>query len=208
MLVRPWRAQARPEQLPPTGGDWRTYLIQAGRGWGKTRACAEWLVEQAASCPGSKWAVVAAAPPEVRKVCLDGYSGVLKCLLPGEFESYSADDFRVRLTNGSTIQGFPAWRLDDEFRGHEFAGAWVDDADAFRYRIDDVWAAVTRSVSGRVVVTATPPMGGWPWLDDLAARDDTIRVVGSTWANAPNLSAATLAELRGRYAGTAVVEGR
>lgn len=37
-----WGMQARAEQLPP-GGDWRIWLILAGRGFGKTRAGAEWV---------------------------------------------------------------------------------------------------------------------------------------------------------------------
>ena len=35
-----WKFWARPEQLPPSG-DWRTWLIMAGRGFGKTRTGAE-----------------------------------------------------------------------------------------------------------------------------------------------------------------------
>ena len=39
-----WRAIARPEQLVPAG-DWSTWLILAGRGFGKTRTGAEWVWE-------------------------------------------------------------------------------------------------------------------------------------------------------------------
>src|SRR5487761_2139596 len=34
---------ARPAQLPPPGEAWRTWLIMAGRGFGKTRSGAEWI---------------------------------------------------------------------------------------------------------------------------------------------------------------------
>ncbi len=37
-----WEMLARPEQLAPSG-DWNTWLILAGRGFGKTRAGAEWV---------------------------------------------------------------------------------------------------------------------------------------------------------------------
>ena len=37
-----WRAWARPNQLPPQG-DWLTWLVLAGRGFGKTRCGAEWV---------------------------------------------------------------------------------------------------------------------------------------------------------------------
>ena len=37
-----WEFWARPEQLEPKG-DWNAWLALAGRGWGKTRAGAEWV---------------------------------------------------------------------------------------------------------------------------------------------------------------------
>src|SRR5882757_9323941 len=39
-----WRFWARPSQLPPDG-DWRVWLLLAGRGFGKTRSGAEWVRE-------------------------------------------------------------------------------------------------------------------------------------------------------------------
>lgn len=37
-----WEYRAREEQLPPPG-DWRIWMVMAGRGFGKTRAGAEWV---------------------------------------------------------------------------------------------------------------------------------------------------------------------
>ena len=41
-LVHAWPLWARRSQLPPPG-DWRVWLLMAGRGFGKTRAGAEWV---------------------------------------------------------------------------------------------------------------------------------------------------------------------
>src|SRR4030067_987246 len=41
-LLYHWPFWARPEQLPPAGA-WATWLVLAGRGWGKTRTAAEWV---------------------------------------------------------------------------------------------------------------------------------------------------------------------
>ena len=41
-LLYYWPLWGRPSQLPPTG-DWRVWLLMAGRGFGKTRAGAEWV---------------------------------------------------------------------------------------------------------------------------------------------------------------------
>src|SRR5690349_14424073 len=38
-----WGIWGRPEQMPPNDGSWRIYLALAGRGWGKSRAGAEWI---------------------------------------------------------------------------------------------------------------------------------------------------------------------
>jgi phage terminase large subunit-like protein len=40
VLEYDWQSIARSEQLPPPG-DWSTWLVLAGRGWGKTRCGAE-----------------------------------------------------------------------------------------------------------------------------------------------------------------------
>src|SRR5437773_9440923 len=40
-----WEYWARPEQLPPSG-DWRVWMILAGRGFGKTRVLSEWVRSQ------------------------------------------------------------------------------------------------------------------------------------------------------------------
>jgi phage terminase large subunit-like protein len=45
-----WELWARPGQVPPEG-DWRTWLVCAGRGFGKTRTGAEWVRQLARSEP-------------------------------------------------------------------------------------------------------------------------------------------------------------
>ena len=41
-LQHSWEFWARPEQLEPKG-NWNVWVALAGRGWGKTRAGAEWV---------------------------------------------------------------------------------------------------------------------------------------------------------------------
>lgn len=41
-LLHHWEFWARPNQLPPAG-DWLTWVILAGRGFGKTRCGSEWV---------------------------------------------------------------------------------------------------------------------------------------------------------------------
>jgi len=73
-----WTYWRRKEQCPPKD-DWRLWLILAGRGFGKTRAGAEWVLEVARTCPAARIALVAASLAEARAVMVEGESGVLSC---------------------------------------------------------------------------------------------------------------------------------
>ena len=71
-----WQGWARDEQLPPEDA-WRTWLICAGRGFGKTRAGAEWVRDAARHDGAARIALVGASLTEVRNVMVEGDSGVL-----------------------------------------------------------------------------------------------------------------------------------
>lgn len=63
-------------QLPPSGDGWRTWLMLAGRGYGKTRAGAEW-VNALASRGAYRFALCAASIDEARAVMVEGRSGLI-----------------------------------------------------------------------------------------------------------------------------------
>jgi len=63
-------------QLPPSSDGWRVWLMMAGRGFGKTRAGAEWIHRLALSRP-VRIALVGATIEEARSVMVEGVSGVL-----------------------------------------------------------------------------------------------------------------------------------
>lgn len=71
-----WRFWARPEQMAPPG-DWRIWLIMAGRGFGKTRAGAEWVRAIGEGVPDARIALIAANLAEARSVMVEGQSGLL-----------------------------------------------------------------------------------------------------------------------------------
>lgn len=62
-----WPLWARAAQLPPDG-DWRVWLVMAGRGFGKTRAGAEWVRTIAECDHDARIALVGASLHEARAV--------------------------------------------------------------------------------------------------------------------------------------------
>lgn len=71
-----WRLWAHAGQLPPEG-EWLIWLIMAGRGFGKTRAGAEWVRSVTEDDPAARIALVAASLGEARSVMVEGESGLL-----------------------------------------------------------------------------------------------------------------------------------
>jgi len=53
-LLDDWEFWARPNQLPPPG-DWRVWLLLAGRGFGKTRSGAEFVRARVEAGLASRW---------------------------------------------------------------------------------------------------------------------------------------------------------
>src|SRR5688572_17565848 len=62
-----WHLWSRHAQRPPES-DWNVWLIMAGRGFGKTRAGAEWIRQVADRAPEARIALVAASLGEARAV--------------------------------------------------------------------------------------------------------------------------------------------
>jgi phage terminase large subunit-like protein len=208
-LQKSYFPTARDKQLPPPG-DWFVWLLLAGRGFGKTRVGAEWIIENALASAGD-YAVVAPTEGKGRDVCIeDPKSGLLAVLLrrrekPASYNR-SSGELQIRLENGSRIKVVSADK-PDAARGFNLSAAWCDEISSWRY--EETWyealvPALRVGPSPRVVVTSTPRPT--TLVRDLVGRDDGSVVVtrGSTWENAENLAPSALAELRARYEGTRI----
>src|SRR5882672_136601 len=76
LFLYDWRIWARPAQLAPPG-DWRTWLLLAGRGFGKTRSGAEWVRLLAEDQRAMRIALVAPTAADFRATMIEGESGLL-----------------------------------------------------------------------------------------------------------------------------------
>lgn len=102
-----WEFQARDEQLAP-GGNWRIWMIMAGRGFGKTRSGAEWVRMIAEENPDARIALVSSSLAEARAVMVEGESGLLGICDPGHRPLYEPSLHRIRFKNGAQAQLFSA----------------------------------------------------------------------------------------------------
>jgi len=162
-VKRPWREIARPEQLAPPG-NWMTWLILAGRGWGKTKTSTEWAAEKARRYPGSRIALVGKTFADVRDTIVEGESGLLACFDRDEFKDHSEDAGynrsigEVRLANGSRFKAFSAekpWRL----RGPQHNFAVADEAAFWQDAIKGLVADTTWS--NLVITLRLPKKPDW-----------------------------------------------
>lgn len=123
LLDSAFEAWAHDAQLPPFDEGWRTWLMMAGRGFGKTRAGAEWIYELAWSRP-VRIALVGATIDEARRVMVEGTSGVLsiarRCRHPIKWEPSKG---QLTWPRGSVAQLYSGDNADG-LRGPEHAFAW------------------------------------------------------------------------------------
>ena len=123
--------RARPSQRPPAG-DWRTWLVLAGRGFGKTRCAAEWIRHRVETGAARRIALVGATAADVRDVMVEGPSGLLAVCPPWDRPRYEPSKRRLTWPNGAVATTFSADE-PDRLRGPQHDGAWLDELAAFRY---------------------------------------------------------------------------
>lgn len=208
-----WPAWARPEQLPPDG-DWLTWLVLAGRGFGKTKAGAEWVRRFAYENPGCRIALIGRTAADVRTTMLEGPSGLLSISPPDFAPNHEPSKTKLTWPNGSIALTFSA-EEPKGLRGPQFHAAWCDELAAWPTTDNEdgqpgVPAAWTQLQYGmrlpgaqpRIVVTTTPRPT--KVIRDLIADASTSVTRGSTFDNAANLSAEFIERMRDTWEGTRI----
>ncbi|MFM9977896.1 MAG: DNA-packaging protein [Sphingomonadaceae bacterium] len=195
-----WPFWAKPAQTPPPS-DWRTWLIMAGRGFGKTRAGAEWVRAQAERDGKLRIALVAATIEETRNVMIEGESGLLAIADPAVRPRWEPG--RGRLVWRSGAQAFVySGENPEKLRGPQHHIAWCDELAKWSYG-EATWAnlqlGLRLGARPRTVVTTTPR--AVPLLKRIRDAADTV-VTGGRTAENEQLSAAFLQAVSADYGGT------
>lgn len=213
---REWWWTARPEQVPPPG-DWSVCLILAGRGFGKSKLAAEWIVQRALDHPvdrygfRTEWLFIAQTLSDAKHISIEGSAGVLRIL-----ERRGIKYKYIRHPKPTLLVGeaqscifFEGADGPDVGRGYNAAGAVLDEICKWKHSYESWYEGIMPSLRAdliddhpRTLVATTPkPI---PLIREWANRSDgSVHLIrGSTFDNAANLNSHTLEELRRRYTGT------
>lgn len=107
-------------------GEGRTGLVMAGRGYGKTRAGSEWIVEQVRDAEAPlRIALVGATLPEARRLMVEGESGLLN-VCDGDIAAWVPSRGLLRFRGGSQAELFSG-ASPDALRGFQHHLAWCDE---------------------------------------------------------------------------------
>jgi phage terminase large subunit-like protein len=195
---------AHKAQLPPELEGWRTWLMLAGRGFGKTRAGAEWIDRLARTRPGVRIALVGATIDEGRRVMVEGVSGIIAIArTKGLKVSWEPSLGRLKWPNGSQAQLFSG-DSPDGLRGPEHDFAWCDELAKWREpeaAWDNLQLGLRRGRRPRALVTTTPRT--IDLLKRIGEGQWTVTTTGRTKENI-NLSAGFVEVMVATYGGTRI----
>ena len=194
-----WTTWAHDGQLCPDG-DWRSWVIMAGRGFGKTRAGAEWVADMVNANPGLRIALIGATIDEARRVMVDGESGLIN--VAGDLvDRFYPTRRLLRFKNGAEATLFSG-ASPEALRGPEHHIAWCDELAKWE-KPGDSWDMLQLGMRlgerPRVLVTTTPKSG--TALSRIMASKGCIVTGGSTRKN-PHLPMAFVDTVEELYTGT------
>lgn len=208
-LLYTWRGvMARPEQLSPISRPfgaketWRTWLVLAGRGFGKTRTLAEFVREEVDAHRSRMVHVVAPTAADARDVIVEGPAGLLSVWPDKQRPVYEPSKRRVLFHTGGSATLFSS-EDPDSLRGPQCDLAALDEVAAYQDP-QAVWDMMSFGLrlghNPRAIVTTTPrPI---PLIRKLIADPRTVVTRGSTYSNRANLAESFIHDMKRRYEGT------
>lgn len=213
-----WPFWARPAQLTPPG-EWYTWIVLAGRGFGKTRTGAEFVRQEVEAGRAGRIALVASTAADARDTMVEGESGILATSPTWNYPHYEPSKRRVTWPNGARATLFSA----DEpkrLRGPQHDFHWSDEVCFWQYIAawDNLMLGLRLGNYPRGCVTTTPKPSqllrkilylcngeGQMLRDDNnrpVPNPTTVRTGGSTYENIGNLAPVFVQQVIRPYEGT------
>jgi len=211
-IMHAWPFWARPKQLLPLT-PWRVCLMQPGRGFGKTKAGAEWIRERV-EAGALSIGIVGATASDVLNVMVPA---LLDVWPPDKRPVFNQQHRSVTFHTGA-VATYYTGEKPDRMRGPNHDTYWIDELAAHKYAAEVdrqvAMSARRRSAIGvKILITTTPrPTPTIRKIVAAAKRDEErpvdqrryLIVRGSTRENAACLDAVFLEELYAEYAGTRI----
>lgn len=203
VLMNDWALWAMPHQRMP-GGNWRRWIVRAGRGSGKTYCGAKWVNEIAKDkdkIRDGEIGIISETHTKARKVSVEGPSGIL---------ATSSDDFRPSWEPGKGKLTWPngvvghIYSADkpSSLRGPNWSFVWADEI-CFWPNPERTWGEVIEPALrigwARAIITTTPLPDRF--LRDLEAKKSSVTTRASTYDN-KFLKKEVLAEYEDLFKGT------
>ena len=214
-----WEAWARPEQTPGKAVDYTGWLYLAGRGSGKTRSGAEWVLERVRE-GYRRGAFVARTSADVRDTLVEGEAGILAVAPPWNRPVYEPSKRRlVWQEELKSYKGAPAKKKKgcmvttftgeepDQLRGPSHDFAWADELATWQY-LEDAWANLMlglrlytpTGLEPKYCITTTPrPL---KLIREMIEDKSVYISTGTTYDNRENLAPAFYNSIIKRYEGT------
>ena len=195
-MLHDWRGMwARPSQLLPgskraliSRTDWLFWIIQAGRGFGKTRTGAE-TVREWAENPREVILMIAPTASDVRHVMIEGESGLMQCYPHGARPIYEPSNHLVHFPSGAL--GITRSAEEPErLRGPQFTKFWGDEFCAWP-KAKEAWDQImfgfrVKASKLQGVLTTTPkPL---KVFKEIIGDPSTVVTRGSSYENRSNIN--------------------
>jgi phage terminase large subunit-like protein len=200
----------RENQKIPAGDAWSTWLILAGRSYGKTKTGAESIRIWAESGAVRHIALVGRTAADVRDTMIEGPAGL--CTVAPEATRPHFYPSMRRLVWHKRPGGPPydvtatLFSSDepDQLRGPQHDAAWIDEMASYGRNLNDTWANLQMGMRlgkrPRQIITTTPrPL---KLLAEIMKSPSTVTTRGSTYENRANLPENYFTDMIHRYEGT------
>jgi phage terminase large subunit-like protein len=202
-------------------GDWDGWMLQAGRGAGKTRTGAEDAVAYCLDNPNIRYAIVAPTISDARDICIEGESGVLFVLsdmglMQDDDYTYNRSLSQIIFNNGSRIDTYSAEKASG-LRGPNHHRAWCDELASWKdahkgnrlnTTYNNLMLGLRLGEHPRHIITTTPRRA--QLIRELHTNPKVIITRGSTHDNLDNLSpvfADQILQYEGSMIGRQEIEG-
>ena len=199
----------RPDQQMPTAlldpDDDAPYvwLMNWGRGAGKTQSASGAINYLAETNPGIRIGIIGTTAAEVRDALLHGPSGLITTANPDFMPTHHASASAVSWPNGSSALTFSA-EEPEALRSKQFHVMWLDELAKWRYQQsvwDQIpyicrltWQPTFKTWTKPIIIIGTTPRPT-KLIKELKQSPSVVTTTISSFSNAANLNSKTITEL-------------